>query len=116
MRLRSTGSDWGRCPQSPGIYRIPARIASAGRAPPAPGPFRPLGRRSGRIPASPLSSAQVTPGWTTSTSPCNDLSANGDYPLNFVSHSRVHSTLPSFLHAPFPAISTIPPPRSGQVS
>ena len=35
-----------------------------------------------------LSSAQVLPGWTTSTSPCNDFSANGDYPLNFVSHSK----------------------------
>ena len=39
-----------------------------------------------------LSSAQVLPEWTTSTSPCNDFSANGDYPLNFVSHSRVHFT------------------------
>src|SRR5262249_13433312 len=35
-----------------------------------------------------LSSAQVSPGWTTSTSPCNDFSANGDYPLNFVSRPR----------------------------
>src|SRR5258708_2480774 len=37
---------------------------------------------------SALSSAQVPPEWITSTSPCNHLSANGDYPLNFVSHSR----------------------------
>jgi len=29
MRLSSTVSDWGRCPQTPGIYRLPARIASA---------------------------------------------------------------------------------------
>jgi len=38
---------WGRCPQTPGIYRFPARMAvlfgAAGAAP----PFRPLGRRSG---------------------------------------------------------------------
>ena len=39
-------------------------------------------------PRSALSSAQVLPAWTTSTSPCNDLSANGDNPLNFVSHPR----------------------------
>jgi len=31
---------------------------------------------------------QVLPGWTISTSPCNDSSADGDKPLNVVSHSR----------------------------
>ena len=45
--------NWGLCPQTPGIYRFPARMAvlvgAAGAAP----PFRPLGRRSGRIPALP---------------------------------------------------------------
>ncbi|MGD0048243.1 MAG: hypothetical protein ABSE42_14665, partial [Bryobacteraceae bacterium] len=35
-----------------------------------------------------LSSAQVLPEWTTSTPPHNDFSANGDNPLNFVSHDR----------------------------
>ncbi|MGA2148822.1 MAG: hypothetical protein ABSH49_28100, partial [Bryobacteraceae bacterium] len=42
-----------------------------------------------------LSSAQVLPEWTPSTSPCNDFSSNGDYPLNFVSHSRgsLHSAI-----------------------
>ena len=29
MNLRRVVSDWGRCPQAPGIYRIPARIAGA---------------------------------------------------------------------------------------
>ncbi len=42
----------------------------------------------GSHPCVALSSAQVLPEWTTSTSPCNDFSSNGDYPLNFVSHSR----------------------------
>jgi hypothetical protein len=27
MRLRSTVPDWGRCPQTPGIFRFPARMA-----------------------------------------------------------------------------------------
>src|SRR5262249_44744825 len=44
---------WGLCPHAPGIYRFPARMArffgAAGAAP----PLRPLGRRSGRIPALP---------------------------------------------------------------
>ena len=35
-----------------------------------------------------LSSAQVFPEWITATSPCNDLSANGDYPLDLLSHPR----------------------------
>jgi len=53
--------NWGRCPQTPGIYRIPARMADpflgAARRRPAMlacvTAFRPLGRRSGRIPALP---------------------------------------------------------------
>jgi hypothetical protein len=42
----------------------------------------------GSHPCVALSSAQIFPEWTTSTSPCNDFSLNGVYPLNFVSHSR----------------------------
>lgn len=75
-------------PQTPGIYRIPARITERGGRSLDPRSFRPLSRRCGLHPRSALSSAQVFPEWTTATSPCNDLSANGDYPLNFVSHSR----------------------------
>lgn len=52
---------WGLCPHTPGIYRFTARIAGflGGRlvaAPPrwsALPAFRPLDRRSGRIPALP---------------------------------------------------------------
>ena len=43
---------WGRCPQTPGIYRFGARMAVVGAAGVAP-PFRRLGQRSGRIPALP---------------------------------------------------------------
>ena len=61
--------NWGRCPQTPGIYRIPARMAAAflGAADAAPPRWRalphsgPLGRRSGRIPALPYPLAQVKP-------------------------------------------------------
>src|SRR5271170_4978466 len=35
-----------------------------------------------------LSSAQVFPEWITATSPCNDLSANGDYPLDLLYHPK----------------------------
>src|SRR5580658_1985148 len=54
------------------------------RPPPIPATESALGLR----PRSALSSAQVFPEWITATSPCNNLSANGDNPLNFVSHSR----------------------------
>jgi hypothetical protein len=39
-------------------------------------------------PRSALSSAQVLPEWILSTAPCNAFSANGDNPLNSLSHSR----------------------------
>jgi len=55
----------------------------------APPPLIPAAESAlGLRPRSALSSAQVFPEWITATSPCNHLSANGDNPLNFVSHSR----------------------------
>src|SRR5579863_6788437 len=58
----------------------------------------------GLRPRSALSSAQVLPEWITSTSPCNDLSANGDNPLNSLSHSRgsvqIHPPNPTTVHGP----------------
>ena len=90
MRLLRVAYPWGLCPQTPEIYRL---IRQNGWSFWGTGCARPLA-----IPAAEsalgshlcvaLSSAQVSPGWTTSTSPCNDFSANGDYPLNFVSRPR----------------------------
>lgn len=55
----------------------------------APPPAIPAAESAlGLRPRSALSSAQVPSEWTLSTLPCNDFSANGDNPLNFVSHSR----------------------------
>src|SRR5258708_4862842 len=55
----------------------------------APPPLIPAAESAlGLRPRSALSSAQVLPEWITSTSPCNDLSANGNNPLNSLSHSR----------------------------
>src|SRR6516164_9206362 len=104
MRLLRSSLYWGLCPQTPGIYRCSRQnscVASQlGAAPPNPQDTA-GGRRVHRLPAIPaaesalglrpriaLSSAQVLPEWTTMASPCNNFSANGDYPLNFVSHSR----------------------------
>src|SRR3989442_13511808 len=85
-------SIWGRCPQSPEIYRVIRQNGwsfwGTGYARPHAIPAAESALGSHLCVA--LSSAQVLPGWTTSTSPCNDFSANGDYPLNFVSHPGVH--------------------------
>ncbi len=42
----------------------------------------------GLRPRRALSSAQLHAEWNNSTSPYNEFSLNGTYPLNFVSHSR----------------------------
>jgi hypothetical protein len=80
---------WGRCPQTPGIFRFAARMdpfegAGCARPRPIPATESALGLRS-RIA---LSSAQVLLEWTTSTSPCNNFPSNGDNPLNSLSHSK----------------------------
>jgi hypothetical protein len=54
----------------------------------------------GAHPCVALSSAQVPSEWNTQTLAANAISANGDYPLNFVSHykgslhARPHPLLP----------------------
>ena len=120
MRWLRSVFNWGLCPQTPGIYRLPARIAvllrNWGLRPPTRWPDESSiaviadGRRQVASPVIPaaesalrlrpriaLSSAQVFPEWTISTSPCNNFPANGDYPLNFLSHvwGSLHSACPS---------------------
>jgi hypothetical protein len=94
MTLTRARRNWGLCPQTPGIYRFfSARMGMfgviQGTGQTCPPPFRLLNRSLGLLPSRALSRPpQVILRWTTSTSPCNHLSADGDNPLNFVSHSR----------------------------
>lgn len=62
---------------------LPAR-AAVDAAPAIPAPESTLRSH----PCVALSSAQVLSEWITLTSSCNALAANGDYPLNFLSHFR----------------------------
>ena len=84
---------WGRCPQPP--RDLPHSCQNDGarrqiaRPPLIPATESALGLR----PRSALSSAQVLPEWITSTSPCNDLSANGDNPLTRCLTPGVQSSL-----------------------
>jgi hypothetical protein len=89
MRLLRAILTWGRCPQTPGIFRFAARMDCLGeRVAPAPGPIPAAESALGLRSRSALSSAQVFPEWTTSTSPCNNFLSNGDNPLNLLSQSR----------------------------
>ena len=49
--LRDESSSWGRCPQTPGIYRIPAGMTERGGRSLCLRSFRPLSRRSSCVPA-----------------------------------------------------------------
>src|SRR5215472_2978779 len=80
---------WGRCPQAPGILPLYRQNGYGKGDGAGPSPAIPAAGSALRShPCVALSSAQVFPGWTTMTSPCNVLSSDGDYPLNFVSQSR----------------------------
>src|SRR5438093_9947071 len=68
------------------VYRFPARMIGCGRRPEPPPAIPAAESALGLRPRIALSSAQVLPEWITSTSPRNDFSSTGDYPLNFVSH------------------------------
>jgi hypothetical protein len=75
---------------TPGIYRIAAKMAekkTSGRPRP-PRATSAAESALGLRPRRALSSAQLRAVWSNSTSPYNDFSLNGPYPLNFVSHSR----------------------------
>src|SRR5437763_8783978 len=84
----------GAAPATPGFNAVaPEWLVSYGAADAAPA-IPAAESTLGSHPCVALSSAQVLPEWTTTTSPCNDFSASGDNPLNFVSQPRgsLHST------------------------
>ena len=100
---RFAGS-WGLCPQTPGIYRIAAKMAegkTAGRPQP-PRATSATESALGLRPRRALPSAQLNREWSNSTSPYNDFSANGAYPLNFVSHHWGSLQRPHFRIMPYP--------------
>ncbi len=95
MRLLRNWIQLGAPPPNPRDLSHSCQNDGARRQIPRP-PLIPAAESAlGLRPRSALSSAQVLPEWTLSTAPCNDFSANGANPLNFVSHSRgsVHCDL-----------------------
>ena len=78
----------GSAPATPGFTAVaPEWLIHHGAADAAPA-IPAAESTLGSHPCVALYSAQVLPEWTTSTSPYNDFSSNGDNPLNFVSHSK----------------------------
>jgi hypothetical protein len=107
--LSATG---GTAPATLGFNAVTPEWPSYGAAdaaPAIPAPESTLGSH----PCVALSSAQVHPEWTTLTSPCNTFPSNGDYPLNFVSHSRGSLQTPSSYTCPAPADTVVAESLSG---
>ena len=103
MRAAFLSATGGAAPATLGFNAVAPEWPSYGAAdaaPAIPAPESTLGSH----PCVALSSAQVHPEWTTLTSPCNTLPSNGDYPLNFVSHSR--GSLHRSSGSPPPAVFT----------
>src|ERR1035438_863565 len=102
--LDRTAHHGGSAPATPGFNAVaPEWLPGCGAAKTAAPAIPAAESTLGSHPCVALSSAQVLPEWITITSSCNAFAANGDCPLNFVSHSRgsVH-----------PASSLLPPARS----
>ena len=81
---RPTG---GSAPATPGFNALRQNIFCYGAADAAPA-IPAAESALGSHPCVALSSAQVFPEWTKCNLAVHGFSANGDYPLNFVSHSR----------------------------
>src|ERR1035438_6553248 len=111
--LDRTAHHGGSAPATPGFNAVaPEWLPGCGAAKTAAPAIPAAESTLGSHPCVALSSAQVLPEWITITSSCNAFAANGDCPLNFVSHSRgsVHSCrLPPASRLPPPASCLLPP-------
>src|ERR1035438_1268363 len=87
--LDRTAHHGGSAPATPGFNAVaPEWLPGCGAAKTAAPAIPAAESTLGSHPCVALSSAQVLPEWITITSSCNAFAANGDCPLNFVSHSR----------------------------
>src|SRR5215831_16518313 len=87
----------GSAPATPGFNAVaPEWLVSHGAADAAPA-IPAAESTLGSHPCVALSSAQVLPEWINRNLAGNRFPANGDYPLNFVSHSRgsLHGVVPT---------------------
>src|ERR1700730_1306571 len=79
----------GSAPATPGFNAVaPEWLAGCGAAKTAAPAIPAAESTLGSHPCVALSSAQVLPEWINRNLAANDFASDGDYPLNFVSHSR----------------------------
>src|SRR5215469_11748822 len=105
IRHPLTPRDGGVAPATPGFNAVaPEWLVFYGAA--AAAPVIPAAESTlGSHPCVALSSAQVSPEWINRDLADNAFAANGDYPLNFVSHAR------GSLHRRTPPPGPLPHPR-----
>ena len=88
MRTACQLPNGGSAPATPGFNAVAPELlenyGAAVAAPAIPAPESTLGSH----PCVALSSAQVLPEWINRSLAVDAFASNGDYPLNFVSHSR----------------------------
>jgi len=109
-RLRQTQTEHGgSAPATPGFNAVAPEWQTAGAAFAAPA-IPPAESTLGSHPCVALSSAQVIPEWSNHNLAVHQFSANGEHPLNFVSHfrdalqqRRAHPRLP---HLTSPILTT----------
>jgi hypothetical protein len=95
MRSDYQISHGGSAPATPGFNAFAPECMPCGAAKTA-APFIPAAESAlGSHPCVALSSAQVFPEWVNPNLAVHTFSANGDNPLNFVSHSRGSLQVPA---------------------
>ena len=90
MRVLRAFLPWGRCPQTPGIYRISPEWLQRGRALPAPKAIPAAGRRSSRIPALPYPPPRYVQGGRHQLRRATILQRTAITPLTSCLTPRVH--------------------------
>ena len=86
--LRSIRLNWGLRPQTPGIYRLRARMAYCGGGRSRLLPFRLLNRRSGCVPALPYPPLRYFQSGSHQPRRAMIFHRAATNPLNFLSHWR----------------------------
>ncbi len=100
--LRSIRLNWGLRPQTPGIYRLRARMAYCGGGRSRLLPFRLLNRRSGCVPALPYPPLRYFQSGSHQPRRAMIFHRAATNPLNFLSHWRGSPHLNHVPACPFP--------------
>jgi hypothetical protein len=117
MRSLRAIPNWGRYPQTPEFFAFqPEWIVLGSGLRPPPGPFRPLSRRSGCVPAVPYPPLRYSQSGRHQPRRAMIFHRTAITPLTHCLSRGVHSSCCPFPRTPFSANGALPSLRSGQVS